>query len=46
MNESKGAKPVPNPAQARAKIEQMKTQFEGKRKISDNLSGIKKIIGV
>ena len=46
MNESKGQKPVPNPAQARAKIEQMKRQFEEKRKISDNLSGIKKIIGV
>ncbi|MQG18692.1 MAG: Mrp/NBP35 family ATP-binding protein [SAR202 cluster bacterium] len=46
MNESKPERQVPNPAQARAKIEQMKRQFEEKRKISDNLTGIKKIIGV
>ena len=40
--------PRPNPQapQARAKIEQMKRQFEQKRAISDSLSGIAHQIGV
>ena len=36
----------PNPAQARARIEGMKRQFEQKRQIEESLSGIKNKIGV
>ena len=36
----------PNPAQARAKIEAMKRQFEQKRAIADSLSGIRHKIGI
>ena len=35
-----------NPAQARAKIEAMKRQFDQKRQIDESLAGIKKKIGV
>ena len=35
-----------NPAQARARIEAMKRQFEQKRQIEDSLSGIRNKIGV
>ena len=35
-----------NPAQARAKIEAMKRQFEQKRQIDSSLDGIKNKIGV
>ena len=35
-----------NPAQARAKIEAMKRQFDQKRQIDESLSGIKQKIGV
>ena len=35
-----------NPAQARARIEAMKRQFEQKRQIDEALSGIKNKIGV
>ena len=35
-----------NPAQARARIESMKRQFEQKREIEEALSGIKNKIGV
>ena len=38
--------PNPQAPQARAKIEQMKRQFEQKRAISDSLAGIDKQIGV
>ena len=35
-----------NPAQARARIEAMKRQFDQKRQIEESLSGIKNKIGV
>ena len=41
MNQNQG-----NPAQARAKIEAMKRQFEQKKAIAESLSAIKYKIGV